>query len=410
MLEYRRGHLFIDNAKIADLAAKYGTPLFVYSKSKILNNFQSFDNAFRSVNRLVCYAVKANSNYTVLKLLAEEGAGADITSGGELFRALRAGFSPEKIVYAGIGKTGEEIAYALDRKILIFNVESFEELELINRTAVARKVRARIAFRVNPDVDAHTHRHITTGRSDSKFGIPFGEAITAYKTAKKLKGIEVAGIHCHIGSQITSVTPFHLAALKIKSLVDKLREQGISLSYVNMGGGLGIKYHDESPDTPEDLAKAVLPVFGDHTFIFEPGRYIIGNTCALVTKIIYRKRALNKNFLVVDAGMNDLIRPTLYDAYHDIVPVFGPKRACARADVVGPICETGDFLGKDRLLPKAQQGEYLAVKCAGAYGFAMSSQYNSRLRAAEVIIEDGRASVIRNRERYDDLVAKETGE
>ena len=409
MLSYRRGQLFIEEIPAELLARSFGTPLFVYSGAQLRKNFASFNAAFGAVPHIVCYALKANSNGTVLKMLAESSAGVDMTSGGELYRALKAGFSPGKTVYAGIGKTAEEIEYALEQKILMFNVESMEELELINRVSARHSRKASIAFRVNPNVDPHTHHYITTGKSGGKFGIPYSEAVKAYQAAKAMPHIDVAGVHCHIGSQITTVEPFHIAAMKIGSLVKRLAEAGIKLRYVNMGGGLGITYDRETPPSPADLCKAVVPVFKNSqvTFIFEPGRYMVGNAGILLARVTYRKRSGGKNFLIVDGGMNDLIRPTLYEAYHDIVPVKNPHRSKSKVDVVGPICETGDFLGKERQLPFLDQCEYLAVKCAGAYGFAMSSQYNSRLRAAEVMVEGKEFYLARRREKYTDLVANE---
>jgi diaminopimelate decarboxylase len=409
MLSYRRGQLFIENVDPELLCRSFGTPLFVYSKQQLLVNYQTFKAAFSGVAQLVCYAVKANANSSILKTLADAGAGADITSGGELYRALRQGFAPQKIVYAGIGKTAEEIEYALKENILIFNVESQEELEQIDRVAGRLNKQAQIAFRINPDVDPHTHHYITTGKTGSKFGVPYAKAMEAYATARRLKNVKIAGIHCHIGSQITEVEPFRLAAMKISELIKRLEAEGIRLQYVNLGGGLGITYDKETPPTPQSMSKAVLPVFKGFkgTFIFEPGRYIVGNTGVLFVKIVYRKKSGDKNFLIVDGGMNDLIRPTLYEAYHDIVPLKENVGDKVKVDIVGPICETGDFLGKERMLPWLAQGEYLAVKCAGAYGMAMSSQYNSRLRAAEVMIEDKEFYIIRRREKYADLVSSE---
>jgi diaminopimelate decarboxylase len=291
----------------------------------------------------------------------------------------------------------------------MFNIESVEELEQINRTALRLKTRARIAFRINPNVDPHTHRHISTGQKKAKFGIPYDEVIATYIYASKLKGVTVAGIHSHIGSQITEVGPFKLAAQRVHSVVNKLASAGILLSFVDLGGGLGIQYGTEHAATPAELSHAVLPVFKDFkgTFIFEPGRYIVGNTAVLLVKVLYRKAAGGKNYIIIDGGMNDLIRPALYEAYHDIVPVLKTSREKVKADVVGPICESSDFLGKDRMLSKPAQGEYLAVKCAGAYGYAMSSQYNSHVRAAEVMVEGKHCRLIRQRETFQDLVVKE---
>lgn len=409
MISIRNDNLFIEEVPIEQLCRDFGTPLFVYSKSKLVENFRTFDSSMSSVSHLVCYAIKANSNYSLLNTLAKEGSGADITSEGELYRALKAGFEPQKIVYAGIGKKQEEIEFALKENILMFNVESTEELEQINRIAGRLGKKAKIAFRINPNVDPHTHKYITTGKNDSKFGIPYTEVIEAYKFANQLLNVEIAGIHCHIGSQITSVEPFRLAAVKVNSFVSQLDKIGINLKYINLGGGLGITYRNEKPPLPSDLSKAVLPIFKNFkgTFIFEPGRYIVGNTGILIAKVIYRKKSGGKNYLMVDAGMNDLIRPTLYEAYHDIIPVKNPDRKKIKVDVVGPICETGDFLGIARQLPNLEQGEYLAVKCAGAYGMAMSSQYNSRMRAAEVLVDGSNSLLIRRRENYSDLTSTE---
>ena len=409
MLSYRNKTLFIEGSGVEGLAKRFGTPLYLYSKPAIISNYHSFDNAFSGVDHLVCYALKANSNYSILKLLCREGAGVDITSGGELYRCLRAGFKPGKIVYAGIGKTAQEIEYALKSGILMFNVESLEELESINKTALRLKKKARIAFRINPNVDPHTHSYISTGQKKAKFGIPYDEVMGAYAYASRLKGIEAAGIHSHIGSQITDMGPFKAAAVRVSAIVKRLSAMGIKLKYIDLGGGLGISYDKERAPSPVELSRAVLPQFKglDCVFVFEPGRYIVGNAGILAVKVIYRKSAGGKHYLVIDGGMNDLIRPTLYEAYHGIIPVNDPGRPKVKADVVGPICESGDFLGKDRMLPKLEQGEYLAVKCAGAYGFAMSSQYNSRVRAAEVLVDGSRARLIRERESWNDLVSRE---
>lgn len=409
MLSHLNNTLYIDGVSVEKLAKKYGTPLYIYSKSQLLNNFNGFNDAFAGTRHLVCFALKSNSNHTLLKLLAEAGAGVDITSGGELYRSLQAGFEPGKIVYAGIGKTAEEITYALKTGIMMFNMESIEELEQINRIAGRMKKKAPVAFRINPNVDPETHHYITTGKSGNKFGIPYEQAISAYKYAAKLPNINVVGIHCHIGSQITKAKPFELAAKRMKDIVDKLAHTGIQLKYVDLGGGLGIRYNDETPPSPRDLRNAVIPVFKDFkgTFVFEPGRYISGNTAILAAKVIYRKISGGKHFLIVDTGFNDLLRPAFYDAFHEILPVNSKGGKKIRVDVVGPICESSDFMGKGRMLPNIEQGGYLAAKCAGAYGFAMSSQYNSRVRAAEVLVDGNKATVIRERETFRDLIVKE---
>ncbi|MFH1368363.1 MAG: diaminopimelate decarboxylase [Elusimicrobiota bacterium] len=409
MLSYRNNKLFIDGVPVESLCRKHGTPLYIYSKAQLLNNYRSFNAAFNGVPHLVCYALKANSSHALLKLLSGAGAGVDITSGGELYRSLASGFKPEKIVYAGIGKTTEEITYALKTGVMMLNMESIEELEQINRIAGRLGKKAPVAFRVNPNVNPDTHRYITTGKSGNKFGIPLADAVGAYKRASELPNIEIVGIHCHIGSQITKVKPFELAALRIRSVVDKLNTAGIYLKYIDLGGGLGITYDKETPPSPRELKNAVVPVFRDFsgTLVFEPGRYIAGNAAILAAKVVYRKSSGGKNFLIVDTAMNDLIRPTLYEAYHGIIPVRSASGSKVKVDIVGPICESGDFLGKNRMLPRVEQGGYLAVKCAGAYGFAMSSQYNSRGRAAEVLVDRNKYKVIRDRESYKDLVVKE---
>ncbi|MBN1824081.1 MAG: diaminopimelate decarboxylase [Endomicrobiales bacterium] len=409
MLNYRNNRLFVEGVPVSRLGKRFGTPLFIYSKKRIEDNYNAYRNAFSSVKNLICFANKSNSNRALLKILKNLGSGVDITSGGELYRALDAGFNPKKIVYAGIGKTEAEIIYALKSDILMFNVESIEELELLNRAAGRLKKKALIAFRINPNVDPHTHHYITTGKSGSKFGIPYEQAVAFYCYATTLENIEPAGIHCHIGSQITEVKPFLLAAKRVKKIIDELSLCGIRIRYADLGGGLGIRYRNENAPTPKGLARALSGVLKGFrgTIILEPGRSIVGDTCVLLSQVTYRKRVADKNYLIVDAGMNDLIRPTLYEAYHDIVPAERPARAKVRLDVVGPICETGDFIGKDRMLPWLGQGEFLAAKCAGAYGFSMSSQYNSRTRAAEVLVDGSKAVLIRKRETYADLVSKE---
>ena len=409
MLAYRKNELYCENVSLETVARRFGTPVYVYSRARLISNYNAFDAAFEGLPHLVCYATKANTNYTVLRELILQGSGADITSGGELYRSLRAGFEPKKIVYAGIGKTIAEIEYALATGILMFNVESMEELAAIASVAKRLKKTASIAFRVNPDVDAKTHRYISTGTGKAKFGIPYDEAVAAYRTAAKITHIDVAGIHCHIGSQITTVKPFHNAAVKIEKLRLQLQAANITLRYVNMGGGLGIRYQNEVPPAPRELRDAVVPVFKGFTgtFICEPGRAIVGNAGVFLVSVVYRKNSAGKNYFIVDGAMNDLIRPTLYEAYHDIVPVKKTAARQVQADVVGPICETGDFLGLDRTLAVPEPGSRLAVACTGAYGMAMSSQYNSRGRAAEVMIDGSRIVLIRRRETYADLVAVE---
>ncbi|MFN3966246.1 MAG: diaminopimelate decarboxylase [Endomicrobiia bacterium] len=409
MFVYKQNQLFCENVPVEEIATSVGTPVYIYSKNQIIKNLKDYDRAFNSVPHLICYAIKANTNKTILKTIFNCGAGADITSGGELYRSINAGAKPEKIVFAGLGKTEEEIRYAIKQKILIFNVESINELEKIDKIAYKIGKKVKIAIRINPNIDPHTHKYITTGKSENKFGIPIEDAINVFASAKKYKNILVSGIHCHIGSQITLLKPFLLMAQKISEIVKQLEKKKIILEYIDIGGGLGIKYKDEKPPTPEQLAKTVLPILRHlrKKLILEPGRYIVGNAGILVTKIIYCKKGKQKNFLVVDAGMNDLIRPTLYGAYHEIIPVKKKNTANLTVDVVGPICESGDYLGKNRILPWNSEGNFLTVMCAGAYGFTMSSNYNSRPRAAEVIVDKDNWQVIKTRQNYKDLIRGE---
>jgi diaminopimelate decarboxylase len=409
MLKFKSKDLYIEGVKFLDIAKKYGTSIYVYSRHKIISNFEAYKKALCNKDGLICFACKTNSNASILKLLSSLGAGADITSGGEIFRCLKANFDPSKIVYAGVGKTSQEIEYALKNKIFMFNVESFEELEVIDKIAGKLKVKARISFRINPYVDPDTHSYIATGKKGTKFGIAYEDAVSVYLLAKKKKNIIISGIHSHIGSQILDIAPFKLAAQKIKKIVDIIEKQGINIEYINCGGGLGIKYEaGQKVPSIKELMSEIFSVFDKHKkFIFEPGRSIIGNAGYLLTKVIYRKNSGGKSFLITDAGMNDLIRPTLYNAYHDIIPIKKTLTKKIKTDVVGPICESGDFLGTNRMLPALQQGEYLLVKCAGAYGAAMSSSYNSRLLLAEVLVSGNKTFLIRKRENYNDLLRNE---
>jgi diaminopimelate decarboxylase len=405
----RGDELWCEELPLRALARECGTPLYVYSHATLERHFAAFDGAFDGVPHLTCYAVKANSNLAVLGLLAGWGAGMDVVSGGELFRARRAGVDPKKIVYAGVGKTAAEIAEALGAGILMFNVESPEELAQIDRVAGGLGLRAPVAVRVNPAIDPLTHKYIATGLKESKFGIEAGRILETYRAALALPNLDVVGIHCHIGSQITQVGPFRAAIDKIAELVREVRALGADLRYVDIGGGLGISYNQEEPPEPKRFSAEILPVLQslDATVITEPGRVIVGNAGALISRVTYRKDTSAKSFLVVDAGMNDLVRPSLYGSYHRILPLVATPGAHRPMDVVGPICESGDFLAKDRELPPVAPGEYVAVLSAGAYGFAMSSNYNSRPRAAEVLVRGGEYAVIRARESYDDLVRGE---
>jgi len=392
------------------IAQRVGTPFYLYSSNTLLNHIRAFKNAFNGAPHLICYALKANPNGTVLRLLGREGAGADIVSGGDLFRALRAGIDPGKIVYAGVGKRRDEIEYALKMSILMFNVESGEELLAIDRAAGEMRCKAPIALRVNPDIDPRTHAYISTGMKENKFGIPFEQALEYYQTAKDLPNVEVVGVHQHIGSQITEVRPFVDALGKLLGFVRNLRAAGIEIKYLNIGGGLGITYKDETPPNPQELADAIRPLLEQAgcTLILEPGRAITGNAGILVTRALYHKKTKDKNFLIVDAGMNDLIRPSLYEAYHEIKPVIETDSDDHEAfDVVGPICESGDFFAKNRRLAAVNQGDLLAIMGAGAYGFSMSSNYNSRPRVAEVMVKGSEFFTIRERENYDELIRGE---
>ncbi len=407
---YKNGELYCEGVAVRTVAQRVGTPFYLYSSTTLVNHVRAFDRAFAGVPHIVCFAVKANPAHALLRLIGREGGGADIVSGGELFRALRAGIDPKKIVYAGVGKRRDEIEYAIKMDILMFNVESGEELLAIDRAAGEMKARARIALRVNPDIDPKTHPYISTGLKKNKFGIAIDQALEHYQTAKSLPHVDIVGIHQHIGSQITEIQPFVDALKKTTNFVKELRAAGIDIKYLNIGGGLGITYKDETPPLPKELAESVRPLLKECgcTIVMEPGRAIVGNAGILVTSALYHKESGTKKFLIVDAGMNDLIRPSLYEAYHDIQPVVRQAPApTAVMDVVGPICESGDFLAKDRELPDVKQGELLAVMGAGAYGFSMSSNYNSRPRVAEVLVRGGDYFVVRERETYNDLVKGE---
>ncbi len=410
--QYHQGELYCEDVPLSRIAKEVGTPCYVYSHATLLRHFRAYDSAFQNIPHIVAFAMKANSNLAILRLLAREGSGVDIVSGGELYRARQAGVPTSKIVFAGVGKSREEIRDALKSDILMFNVESSAELHAIDEVAAEMGVRARVALRINPDIDPKTHPYISTGLKKSKFGISADRALEEFKLASSLKHIEVVGVHKHIGSQLTDVTPFVEALRKVLGLVETLKAQEIGIRYVNIGGGLGITYADESPPRPQDLADAISPLVRDLKciLIMEPGRVIVGNAGVLVTKVLYTKEGEAKRFMIVDAAMNDLIRPSLYGAYHDIWPI---REAAAHSerktvDVVGPVCESGDFLAKDRSMPEAKPGELLAVMSAGAYGFVMSSNYNSRPRAPEVLVKGGEMHVIRARETYADLVRGET--
>lgn len=407
--EYKDGRLFAENVAIEELVEEYGTPLYIYSAATFRQHFKAFDSAFAGIPHLTCYSVKANSNLSVLKLLAGEGAGTDIVSGGELFRALRAGVDPKKIVYSGVGKQEEEIKEALYAGILMFNVESRQELEKIDRIAGDMGMVARVSLRINPDVDPKTHPYISTGLKENKFGLSIPEALETYKVAKEMRNIDPVGMDCHIGSQLTTISPFLEALERLKNFHSQLGEMGVTIQYLDLGGGLGITYNEEEPPHPKELGDSLVEALKglNLTLILEPGRVIAGNAGILVTRVQYTKQTDEKKFAIVDAGMNDLLRPSLYGSYHRIAEVAPAGRKNEIVDVVGPICESGDFLAKDRELPGLEPGDLLAAFSAGAYGFTMSSQYNSRARAAELLVDGDKVVVARRREQYQDLVAAE---
>jgi diaminopimelate decarboxylase len=409
---YRDSELCCEQVSLRALAAVAGTPAYIYSKAALLEGLAGYHNAFREIPHVVCYSVKANSNLGVLSVLAKAGAGADIVSGGELYRALRAGVPPKKIIFSGVGKSRDEMRDALKADILMFNVESRSELKVLDEVALEMGVRAPIALRVNPDVDPQTHPYIATGLKTSKFGIPYGEALAAYEDAATMQGLEIVGADMHIGSQLTKAAPVADAVARVVALVKALRERRIEIRMIDVGGGLGIRYRDETPPTHEEYATVLLPALCEAgvTVLLEPGRSIVGNAGVLLTRVLYRKDTGAKKFVVIDAAMNDLIRPSLYGSFHDIRPVdeAGRARAPEMVDVVGPICESGDFLAKDRELPRFEPEELLALMSAGAYGFAMASNYNTRPRAAEVLVDGHRYTIVRRRETYEDLVAGET--
>ena len=409
-MEYREHALHMDGVALAEIAARVGTPCYVYSANEILANYGAYDESFGDQPHSVCYAVKANGNLALLRLLANAGAGFDIVSGGELYRVQKAGGDPAKTVFSGVGKTAAEIDQALDAGIFVFNCESEPELALIDALAHRRAVKARVAMRVNPDVEAATHAYISTGRLAHKFGIDIGEAECVYERARQHPNLLIEGVSCHIGSQLMDPAPVMEAVDRVLALVEKLRAKNFEIRHVDLGGGLAIAYR------PEDVVPAIAAFVAElrarvagrglHVFI-EPGRSIVGNAGVLLTRVLYRKKTGEKEFVITDGAMNDLIRPALYGAYHEIVPVRESNRAKIRADVVGPVCETGDFLARDREMPEVLPGDLLAVCSAGAYGFAQSSNYNARPRAAEVLVEGSSFRVIRKRESFDDLVRGE---
>jgi diaminopimelate decarboxylase len=418
-IDYKENILTCEDIPLKELAEEYGTPLYVYSKKQIIEKYRLFDNAFGDMNHQVCYALKANANLHILRLLAEEGAGADIVSAGELYLALKAGFSPDKIVFAGVGKREDEIEYALEQNIFSFNVESIAELQMISRLALRSQKKARISIRVNPDIDAQSHPYITTGLQSAKFGIEASKVLEVYQYAAAQSSLELVGVHTHIGSQITSVEPFVATANYVVGLIGKLRDVGINLTHIDFGGGIGVQYvntlkHEALPQ--EEISNNTVPAIPEFltavlsilqptgcSIWIEPGRSIIADAGVLVTRVISVKENSSKKFIVVDGGMNDLLRPSLYQAYHQIVPLSIDTYEHDKVDVVGPICESSDFFARDRMLAKINAGDCLGILTAGAYGFVLSSNYNGRLRPAEILVNGDRVRVIRPRQTLEDL-------
>jgi diaminopimelate decarboxylase len=407
---YAGNTLYCEDVPLSKVAQKLGTPFYLYSHATLQQHYKAFDGAFAELRHLTCFSMKSSSNLSIVRLFASLGAGVDIVSGGELFRALKAGVAPRKIVYSGVGKTEEDLAYALKAGILMFNLESTQEMERLNRIAGDTGKKARISIRVNPDVNPKTHPYISTGLKENKFGIDIREAFELYCGADQMEALEVAGVSCHIGSQLTQVEPFVDALKRLKRLIKRLKSQGMSIQFLDLGGGLGITYDQEQPPHPTEYADAIRDELdgAELTLILEPGRVIAGNAGILVTKVLYSKSTGDKTFFVVDAAMNDLIRPSLYNSYHQIQAVQRKERAKITADIVGPICESGDFLAKDRAVELYEAGDLLAVMSSGAYGFSMSSNYNSRPRVCEVMVKGGHFHVIRERESFADLIRGET--
>ena len=419
-LQYRDNELYCEDVSFRELAEEYGTPLYVYSKNEILTRYRALDEALAGTDHRVCYALKANANQAILRMFAEEGAGADVVSGGELFLARTAGFAPDRIVFAGVGKREDEIEYALREGIACFNVESVSELQMISRAALRLQTTARIALRINPDIDAQSHPYITTGLRANKFGIPATNAMEVFTYAASLPGIAVHGVHTHIGSQVILIDPFVATAHYVAGLVARLREAGIVLRQVDFGGGIGVRYfnalrhttlpveeatHDQIPE-PAAFISAVLPILSATgcTVWIEPGRALVAEAGTLLTRVLHLKETGEKRFIIVDAAMTDLLRPALYQAHHQIVPVAIDSYESLKSDVVGPVCETGDFLARDRMIPKVKEQALLAVLTTGAYGYVLASQYNGRPRPAEVFVNGDRVRLARPRETYEDLL------
>ncbi|RYV03055.1 diaminopimelate decarboxylase [Shewanella sp. OPT22] len=401
---YQGSQLYAENCNIQDLAKKHGTPMYVYSRATLERHWHAFDKAVAKHPHMICYAVKANSNIAILNVLARLGSGFDIVSGGELARVIEAGGDPQKVVFSGIGKTAEEMEYALKQNIYCFNVESIPELKLLSQVAAKLNLNASVSLRINPDVDAGTHPYISTGLKENKFGISMDDAIATYQLAASLPNIDIKGVDCHIGSQLTEIQPFLDAMDRLLALIDELKNLGIQIHHFDIGGGLGVPYDGEQPPHPDVYAAAVLERLGDRDLklIFEPGRAIAANAGVFITQVQFLKQNQDKHFAIVDGAMNDLLRPSLYQAFHKIIEVEKSDHPKQNYDVVGPVCETGDFLGKNRELA-VESGDLLAVRSAGAYGFTMASNYNTRPRPVEILVDDNQGYVIRHREKLSQL-------
>jgi diaminopimelate decarboxylase len=407
---YENNRLYCEEVLVSDIAEEVGTPFYLYSHRTLVEHYRKLDKALESIDHLICFSMKSNASLAVCRSLVNEGSGADIVSGGELYKAIKAGFKPQNIVFAGVGKTEAEIEYALNSEILMFNVESMSEAMAIDRVAGRLNKKARIALRVNPDVDAGTHKHITTGKKENKFGLAIDKALDYFTEAAKMPNLDVIGVQAHIGSQIISTTPYVESINRLAKLISDLDEAGIKIQTLNIGGGLGIIYNEENPSTAQQFADAILPLVKPtgRRLIIEPGRFIVGNAGILVTKVVYIKPIETKTFVIVDAGMNDLIRPALYESYHSIRPVKIESTDEFVVDIVGPICESTDCFAKERSIPIVKEGDLLSIFSAGAYGFVMSSNYNARPRTAEVMAIDDKYFTTRKRETYDDLINGES--
>ncbi len=405
---YRNSELHVEEVPLSRIATQFGTPCYVYSRAALTAAWREFDAAFAAHPHLLCYAVKANPNLAILDLFARLGSGFDIVSGGELARVIAAGGDPRKVIFSGVGKTAAEMRAALEANILCFNIESAPELDLLNRVAGEMGVRAPVSLRVNPDVDAKTHPYIATGLKENKFGVAYADALELYRRARSLPHLQVTGVDCHIGSQLTEVSPFIAALQRVLALVDALSQDDIKITHIDLGGGLGIRYREELPPPVAEYAKALIRGLQGRPqkLLLEPGRLLTGNAGVLLTEVLYLKTGPDRNFAIVDAAMNDLIRPALYDAWHDVLPLHQSAAASCKYDIVGPVCESGDFLAKDRELA-INSGDRLAIASAGAYGMSMSSNYNSRPRAAEIMVDGSRVFPVRERETTAMLMSSE---